>query len=247
MELAKEAKRSSSGVELTPQVTTRLFDGLYISRIAQQLLRERSMEDAANKLNAIKENSTPAIRLYNWNLLADALAKLGITIDYAEKSRLLNLENPALTHILDSLFLLRKEEEEVMEGGSLKVDVVRVSNKPLKEASNVFEFLVIASVGRFQLSVQHALNLFLDGNKFLAQLMVKGVKGSYDPVLGLLDDCRHHLPWLVETLFCVNEKESLQFFLNAIKPALISKEVAVAEAALEVLEYLYELYGRLEV
>ena len=77
------------------------------------------------------------------------------------------------------------------------MDVVRVANKTIKEASNIFEFLVMASVNRFQLSVQHALNLFLDNNKFLAQLMVKGVKGSYDPVLGLLADCSNHLPWLV--------------------------------------------------
>ena len=54
MELAKEVKRSSTGVELTPQVTTHLFDGLYISRIVQQLLRERDQNDAANKLNSIK-------------------------------------------------------------------------------------------------------------------------------------------------------------------------------------------------
>ena len=54
LELAKEAKRSATGVELTSEVTAKLFDGLYISRIVQMLLRHRGLEDAVNKLKAIK-------------------------------------------------------------------------------------------------------------------------------------------------------------------------------------------------
>ena len=72
--------------------------------------------------------------------------------------------------------------------------------------------------------MQHALNLFLDNNKYLAHLLVKGVKGTYEPVILLLKDCSDYMGFIVDSLFCVDEKESLFLFLGAIKPCLISKE-----------------------
>lgn len=36
-----------------------------------------------DKIDAIKENSTPAIRLYNWNILTEILKKLGLILEYA--------------------------------------------------------------------------------------------------------------------------------------------------------------------
>jgi hypothetical protein len=80
----------------------------------------------------------------------------------------------------------------------------------------------------FKLSAQHALNLFLDNNKYLAHLLVKGVKGSFEPVLRILQDCREQVGFVVDSLLCVDEQESLDLFLGALKPCLISKELAVA-------------------
>lgn len=76
----------------------------------------------------------------------------------------------------------------------------------------------------FKLSGQHALNLFLDGNKYLAHLLVKGVKGSYDPVLNLVTEAKKELKFLVDSLFCLDEKENVDLFLGALKPCLISKD-----------------------
>ena len=58
----------------------------------------------------------------------------------------------------------------------------------------------------FKLSVQHALNLFLDNNKYLAHLFVKGVKGSYEPVIKVLLDCQKEINFIVDALLCVDEK-----------------------------------------
>lgn len=92
MQLVKEGKRTpTSAVELSDHATARLFDGVSVSHIVRKLLIERGSEEAVARLAAIKENSTPAIRLYNWNLLSDALKLLGQPLDYGEKSKLLNL------------------------------------------------------------------------------------------------------------------------------------------------------------
>lgn len=104
----KEGKRTqTSAIELSEQATGKFFDGLYISAIVKIILRNRNDEEAALKLDSIKENSTPAIRLYNWNLITEALKKLGYTVDYSLKSRLLNLENEAMQSILNFLFTLK--------------------------------------------------------------------------------------------------------------------------------------------
>lgn len=96
------------------------------------------------------------------------------------------------------------------------------------------------SIGNhFKLSVQHTLNLFLDDNKYLAHLLVKGVKNEFDPILCVLDDVATHLPFIVESLFCVDERESVTFLLNALKPCLISKSPLVAQRCLSLLREVY--------
>ena len=113
--------------------------------------------------------------------------------------------------------------EEPTQPGNLTVSLKDVGTRTLKDAGNVFELLVISICNNFKLSVQHALNLFLDNNKYLAHLLVKGVKGSYEPVLLMLSDLHQHIDFIVDALLCVDEKESLDLLLGALKPCLISK------------------------
>jgi hypothetical protein len=98
---------------------------------------------------------------------------------------------------------------------------------------------VISISNNFKLSVQHTLNLFLDDNKYLAHLLVKGVKNEFDPIFNLLDDIASHLGFIIDTLFCLDEQQSLTFLLNALKPCLISKSALVAEKCLTLLRELY--------
>lgn len=58
----------------------------------------------------------------------------------------------------------------------------------------------------FKLSPQHTLNLFLDNNKFLAHLIVKGVKNSFDPIFALFTDIANNIERIVVTLFNIDEK-----------------------------------------
>ena len=56
----------------------------------------------------------------------------------------------------------------------------------------------------FKLSPQHTLNLFLDNNKFLAHLVVKGVKNSFEPILAMLTDIISNIEMIVVNLFCTD-------------------------------------------
>ncbi len=56
----------------------------------------------------------------------------------------------------------------------------------------------------FKLSPQHTLNLFLDNNKFLAHLVVKGVKNSFEPIFAMLNDIISNMEMIVVNLFCTD-------------------------------------------
>ncbi len=55
------------------------------------MLKGKSDEEKVKKLQALKENSTPAIRLYNWGILTEVLKQMGYMLDYANKSKLTSL------------------------------------------------------------------------------------------------------------------------------------------------------------
>ena len=51
-----------------------------VANILKEHAKAKNNENALEKLDAIKDNSTPAIRLYNWNILAEGLKKLGFNL-----------------------------------------------------------------------------------------------------------------------------------------------------------------------
>ena len=66
------------------------------------------------------------------------------------------------------------------------------------------EFLIILLSKNFKLSHQHTLNLFIDNNKYLSHLLVKGVKNNYQPIHEFLNDIKINSDYLVSHLFCVD-------------------------------------------
>ena len=79
--IAKEGKRNINNLmELTEEATQKLMDGYAIGVLLKSLLKHRLEEEKFKKIEALKENSTPAIRLYNWGILSEVLKQLGLTI-----------------------------------------------------------------------------------------------------------------------------------------------------------------------
>ena len=74
-------------------------------------------------------------------------------------------------------------KEKDLVSNPLQVDIKTIGNKVVSDAMNIMEFFVISLSKNFKLSPQHTLNLFLDNNKYLAHLLVKGIKESFEPVI----------------------------------------------------------------
>lgn len=102
---------------------------------------------------------------------------------------------------------------------------------------------MVSLAKNLKLSPQHALNLFLENNKYLAHLLVKGVKNSYLPILEFLHDVHSHAEHIVLNLFAKEEKDSVDFLFNVLKPGLISKDPQVSKRTLDIFVAFHEVYA----
>ena len=57
-----------------------------------------------------------------------------------------------------------------------------------------------------KLTRKQSIALLSDNNKYLAHLLVKGVKNSYEPIYALFTDLSNNIGYIVVTLFCTDEK-----------------------------------------
>jgi hypothetical protein len=87
--------------------------------------------------------------------------------------------------VLKALFDARQKPLQTEKKG-LKVEITEINKKSLLEANNAMEFLIISLSKNFKLSPQHTLNLFIDNNKYLSHLLVKGVKNNFAPISDFL-------------------------------------------------------------
>jgi len=58
----------------------KFYDGVYIGLLIKSIIKSQPDSNNYEKLDAIKENSTPAIRLYNWNIVCEMVKKMGLVI-----------------------------------------------------------------------------------------------------------------------------------------------------------------------
>lgn len=67
-------------MQIPEETANRLMDGYAFAAIIRSLPRPKSDEERLKKLDSLKENSTPAIRLYNWGILAEVLKGIGVSL-----------------------------------------------------------------------------------------------------------------------------------------------------------------------
>jgi len=68
--------------------------------------------------------------------------------------------------------------------------------------------------------------LINNGNKYLAHILVKGMKGNFEMILNWLRDVFSHSLRIAALL--IEDEASIPAFMQTIKPGLISKEIDVA-------------------
>lgn len=270
----------SNGKYELDELTTRVFEnGLKFADLIKYLfpvIMEENNPLPLKTLQSLKDQNTPASRLYNWNILYEILKKMGVNLDPEIKSLLVKGDLPMINEFLKDIFENISNRLERMsaassaksnistknyefrlisqDSGLLKIhkreynnpdpDMMNLEqiskNLPLEECRSLLEILLVSLIRNLDLKPKQVVALLSNGNKYLAHVLVKGVKGNYDPLVLWLQELYSNMQYVLP--FLTQEDLLIPVMLQVVKPALLSKSSEVTSWGCRIISHLcYEL------
>lgn len=194
------------------------------------------------EINTLKQALTPAAKLYNWNVLSQALQLFNIHLDPDTKSLIIGGDREMLIEVLNQLYIAegykipqnmtKKEYKPIQDsGGGLIIENIN-EQKTLSESESCLEFLILSFCQSFSLKPKQGAGLLAQGFKFLAHIIAKGLKGDFEPVKMWLHMIYSNTNKLTELIQVELSEGSVECVMNAIKAGIISKDQEVVELTL---------------
>jgi hypothetical protein len=148
--------------------------GQKMGQLLAKLLALAQQPPAAS-LKALKPGNTPAVRLYNWNILGEVANQLGVRVEAGVKSRIVAGNAQEVGVLLAAL--------HVQCGQGLVSSPSKSTSKSKAATSNSAHQATVGHARAcFELTLEQANTLLGDRGKMLAHLLIKGFKGSFDRV-----------------------------------------------------------------
>ena len=88
-------------------------------------------------------------------------------------------------------------------------------------------YVVSELMGCINITKEQAIALLEDNNKYLAHILVKGVKGEFQEIEKLMERWFMKVDFIVQRM--AEQNDMCFFFLQVLKPALLSKSEEVAQ------------------
>lgn len=199
------------------------------------------------EMNTLKQATTPASKLYNWNVIAQALELVNIPLDPDTKSLIIAGDREMVVEVLTQICeeetgkKIRNSEKQgyktvAAEGGVMLENINE--NKPLSDANSCLEFLILSFCRNFSLRPKQGAGLLAQGCKFLAHIVAKGLKGDFDPVKIWLQEVYANSAKLVKLITAEINTDSLSFVMGTLKPGILSKNIEVVQWSFRVISRL---------
>ena len=112
-----------------------------------------------------------------------------------------------------------------------QIDVLKTS----EETKTTLEYMIVLLSKNLKLKAKQSAGLLADGNKYLAHILVKGVKGQFEPIQEFFQEVYSSHKHLIKLIQMEESQGSVRTILQAFKPGLLSKNFEVAEWASRVL------------
>jgi hypothetical protein len=113
------------------------------------------------------------------------------------------------------------------------------------QAQNCLSFILLAICKNIQVNAVQAASLLANGNKYLSQLLVKGKKGNYQPVISMLSDIFKNMPTLLKLVEQEESQGIVKFILQCLKGVFHSQNIEVAKYGCRIYsKLLYDLANR---
>ena len=144
-----------------------------------------------------------------------------------------------LTSQDQGLIKIPKKSLNNPESDQLNIEQIS-KNMPLNECKSLLEILLVSLTRNLDLRPKQAVALLSNGNKYLAHVLVKGIKGNYDPLILWLQEIYSNIQLILP--FLTQEDLLIPVVLQAVKPALLSKSSDVTSWGCRIISHLcYEL------
>lgn len=108
-------------------------------------------------------------------------------------------------------------------------------DKDLSSADSCLEFLILSFCQCFDLKPKQAAGLLTESSKYLAHVVVKGIKSNHEPVLAWASLIQLNIHRLCQLVLQEQAQGSLTMILSAFKPGLCSKSLTVCKACSDIL------------
>lgn len=122
-----------------------------------------------------------------------------------------------------------RERKQTIIGpdGSLHIDTLETDIE-LSETSACLEFLLVSFCKNFELNPKQSAGLLTQGNKYLAHIIAKGIKGQFDKIIAWYQDIHSNVKHLVRLIEKEEANDSMNLMLTAFRPGFFSRAVEVA-------------------
>lgn len=227
------------------------FSSFESGQLVIPMIKQLSIQtpDLASSLDLLKNVKGNSAKLYNWKVIIKALQTLGVEIDPDSKAHILSGDRDMIIDLLENIYKhykksstptrLKGKKPKLAPDGALYIDSLD-SKRDLAKTESCLEFLLVSFCQSFDLQPKQAAGLLTQGNKFLAHVIVKGLKGDHSKIhnwyLNLYKNS-FHLSGLIEVELA---KGSLNMIFSSIKPGFLSKNIKTAEKCSEIVQKLFE-------
>lgn len=116
----------------------------------------------------------------------------------------------------------RKPKPKFTQEGALLLDNLEIAIN-LNETETCLEMLVISLCKTLQVKPKQAAGLLTQNGKFLVQVILKGLKGKFEPINNWYSIILDNLTHLKKLITKEYDQGSLSLVLSALKPGLATK------------------------
>lgn len=122
-------KLKNNKIELPLSTTSSIENGALILKLLRLLAAKKNKNIVFPADLALKNQSTPSSRLYNWNIISDLMKKMGLGLSEEMKGLIVNGDTPIMNEFFRDLFEFFAETEEKT------IDIDRYTNHNISMVS----------------------------------------------------------------------------------------------------------------
>ena len=213
-----------------------------------KILKQLPLPEALSSLDLLKNLKSNSAKLYNWKIIFKTLQSLNIDVNQDIQQQILNGDSDFIVKLLGKIMKRHKKlstpsrfkskRPRMAPDGALYIESID-PKRDLMQTNSCLEFLILSFCQSFLIAPKQAAGLLTQGNKFLAHIIVKGLKGNHEKVQDWYSVFIGKFSKLKQLIEVELAKGSLQLILNAVKPGLLCKQQKTVEKCAEVLKIIF--------